>query len=773
MKKTIIIAATVAAFAVSCQKETIVEKQSRSISVTAEAMPLTKVGFVDGDRISAVWSEGETASLISISTDRYHKAATATLSASQVLNGGTKACFSFENIAVGSYRIASPEPKEVSAQGVTFNIPAVQTQKELGISGSRACLVGGVKESDGVLKDLEVSAETARYDAYFKLAGAVLQFNIYDSTTPSSGELIKSVTVSATDAKLSGDFTVNYAGEYVSASETGNSVTVNVETREIVVADKANAKAVYAVIVPATIAANAVTYTIETYGGSVYEFTSKLAKDWKSGFITPVNIDLAMATKTTKYQTAAPVFVSNHPYSTQETKMTETESGVYKIQHVWVSGQNYAINFKVGETGKYYNAYNGDTNAYVSSEDPEFDIVVSDQPVPLKIQQWGGKNYTEKYCTFILNTNTMKLKVLQDRGERFWITGDNLSWDLNKYEMDVDKQAGKATWSGYLKAGSFKIHGEKLWEGEKGNLWTGPDEQTGAGEWYFRDDSRENGISMNSDSDKKWNLAEAGYYTLEFNYKSSPMTFTVTKKDHLDLTVNGNALKYDGNNQYSIDKIFINKGDTFTLAGCKNLEYVMMDPDFLVKDGDTYKFNALEGYYKFILHLGSHDVTYNDVNKQYPQNSWTLFKGMCDNSIFTTTKVLVGDGVADLTVMNCITWDEPFKARYDYLPHMAQIETGVYQFTGRYKQEWSNILPYDRWAESLNFKYFGEYNWGGEIPKGVKLDDLTKTIQQTADGNLTWANSDYKWEHNATYRITVTVDTKTNPYTHTVKFEKL
>ena len=75
MKKTMIIAATVAALAVSCQKETIVKEQSRSISVTAEAMPLTKVGFVDG--INAVWSEGETASLIS--TTGYNKVATATL----------------------------------------------------------------------------------------------------------------------------------------------------------------------------------------------------------------------------------------------------------------------------------------------------------------------------------------------------------------------------------------------------------------------------------------------------------------------------------------------------------------------------------------------------------------------------------------------------------------------------------------------------------------------------------------------------------------------
>ena len=768
MKKTMIIAATVAALAVSCQKETIVKEQSRSISVTAEAMPLTKVGFVDG--INAVWSEGETASLIS--TTGYNKVATATLSASQILNDGAKASFTFENIADGSYRIASPEPKAVSAQGVTFNIPAVQTQKELGISGSRACLVGGVKASEGVLADLEVSSGTVEYDAYFKLAGAILQFNIFDSSTP-SGELIKSVKVEALGSNLlSGDFTVNYAGKYASASGSGKSVTVNVATREIVVADKANAKAVYAVIIPASIEANesgSVTYTVETYGGSVYEFTSKSAKDWKSGFITPVNIDLAKATKKQKYQTGVPVFVSNHPHSTQETEMTGMESGVYKIQHVWVSGKDYDINFKVGATGKYYNAYNGDASAYVASEDPEFDVVVSDVPVPLKIENSDDKNYTEKYCTFILNTNTMKLKVLQDRGERFWITGDNLSWELNKYEMDVDKQAGKASWSGYLKTGTFKIHGENLYAP---GSWNGPDDKNGSGEWYFLDDSRENGISMNSVDDKKWNLAEAGYYTLEFDYKSSPMTFTVTKKDHLDLTVNGNALTYAGNNQYTIETTF-QKGETFTLAGCKNLEYVMMDPDFLVKEGDAYKFNAVNGTYIFTLHLGSHDVTYNDANKQYPQNSWTLFKGRCDNSIFTTTKVLVGNGVADLTVMNCITWDDPFGRGWNYLPHMAQIETGVYQFTGRYKQEWSNILPYDRWAESLNFKYYGEYNWGGEIPKGVKLDDLTKKIQQTADGNLTWANSDNKWEHNAIYRITVDTNTVKDTDPYTVKFEKL
>ena len=759
MKKTIIIAATVAAFAVSCQKETIVEKQSRSISVTAEAMPLTKVGFVDGIKISAVWSEDETASLIS--KDGYKEIATATLPASQILDYGAKACFSFENIIDGSYRIASPKPKATSEQGVTFTIPADQTQKELGISGSRACLVGGIKGAeDGLLEDLVVSAGTVKYDAYFKLAGAVLQFNIYDSTTPSRGELIKSVTVSATDAKLSGDFTVNYAGKYVSASETGNSVTVNVASREIVVANKANAKAVYAVIIPASIKANesgSVTYTVETYGGSVYTFTSYSAKEWKSGFITPVNIDLAKATNTTKYQTAAPVFVSNHPHSTQTTQMKETsESGVYTIEHVWVSGQEYEINFKVGETGKYYNAYNGDTNAYVSSEDPEFDVVVSDVAVPLKIQRDGGKNYTEKYCTFTLNTNTMKLKVLQDRGEKFWITGDYLGWDLNKYEMDVDKQAGKATWSGYLKAGSFKIHGENLYQP---GSWNGPDNKNGAGEWYFLDDSRENGISMNAFGDKKWYLSKDGYYTLEFDYKSSPMTFTITKKESLDLKVNGEALTYIGNNEYSITTEFT-KGKNFVLSGCKNLEYVKMDPDFL-KDG---KFNAKTGTYTFILHLGSRDASWTS-NGQTPTNSWTLFKGTKTTNGFYSSLILAGEGVANLTINNCVNWNLESPVQ----PFMAEVDDNVYQFTGRYKESWWHLEPYDRWTNSLKFKYFVNTSWNSGTVNGVNLVDKTGKITQLSSGDLTWAVSNSKWDDGGTYRMTV--DMNTNP--QTVKFEKL
>ena len=225
MKKTLLIAAIAAMAAVSCQKENSEKVLNRTISVTAETLPMTKVSVKDG--VQPVWTAGEKASLISM-TD-YASKGTYSLQESDIAQDGSRARFSFGAVANGSYRIISPEPSSVSSEGVVFNIPAAQTQKELGISGSRACLVGGVKgSSDGVLADLVIDSETGEYDAYFRLAGALLQFNIYDSSNKAAGEKIKSVSISATDANLSGSMTVSYDGKLKSVSGTGSSVTVTV-----------------------------------------------------------------------------------------------------------------------------------------------------------------------------------------------------------------------------------------------------------------------------------------------------------------------------------------------------------------------------------------------------------------------------------------------------------------------------------------------------------------------------------------------------------------
>lgn len=746
MKKILFIAVAASLLAASCQKEhSGTANRAKTITVTVEPAPLTKMGIEDG--LQPVWTAGETAALIS--TTDYKVVATSQLKAEDIEGG--LATFSFEEVPEGSYRIISPSSSSISSEGVVFSISSSQTQEELGLSGSRACLVGGAKDGS----DITVGSETA-YEASVKLVGAMLQINVYDSSNP-TGEKVKSVSVNAPAGKLSGNITVGYDGEVKSVSGTGSSASVSVDNPEIVVADKASAKGIYLAAVPVQMDADdsgTLTYTVAT-DGSVYEFTVTEAVNWEAGFVSTLDIDLADATKVEREK---PIMSSTHPYTMGDFEMTETEPGVFTLEHVWLSGQEKDIYFPAGTSGFYYNAVDG----WISSEDPEFDVVFSSEPVALKVQQWGGKNYTEKYYTIILNTNTMKLKVLQDRGERFWIAGDNLSWDLNKYEMDVDSEAGIATWSGYLKKGTFKLHGENLYEP---GSWDGPDHQNGAGEWYFHDSSRENGICMNSDADQKWELAEAGYYTLEFNYKSNPMTFTITRKESLDLTVNGKALTYAGNNQYTIEAEF-KKGESFTLAGCKNLEYVNMDPDFLVREGDSYKFNAVDGTYRFILNLQSHDITYADDAGQNMIASWTLFQGI-NNGGFYSTLILAGNGIGNLTInsRNQPGWSVESPVQ----PFMAEVEKGIYQFTGFYCGYWEWQKPYNRWTWSLDFKYFGNIWWGDGTENGVNLVDNTGKICQNGDGNFTWKESNNAWEDGMTYRMTVNLNTTPQ----TVTFDKL
>ena len=730
MKKILAIATIVALTAVSCQKENAVKDQSKTIKVTVESAPLTKMGIKDG--VQPVWTAGETAALIS--TSDYSVTATSKLNAPDI--AGSKAAFTFEAIPEGNYRIISPSSSSISSDGVVFSISASQTQKELGLSGSRACMIGGAK--DGA--DIAVASETA-YEASVKLAGAMLQVNVYDSSNP-TGEKVKSVSVNAPAGKLSGNITVGYDGKVKSVSGSGNSVSVSVDNPEIVVSDKASAKGIYIATVPAQIAASesgSVTYTVVT-DGSVYEFAMTEAVEWEAGVVSTVDIDLANATKVERQ---APIMSSTHPEALGDKTMTETEPGVFTIEHIWLGGQEYSIYFAAGNSGFYYNALDG----WVSSEDPEFDVVYSSEPAPLKVQQWDGKNYTEKYYTIILNTNTMKLKVLQDRGERFWLAGDPLSWTPKTFEMDVNPSNGIASWSGYLKTGNLRIYGENTSE----DGWNG--------EIYYPDSSKgDNGVSLNADGNKMWNITEAGYYSLEFNYNSVPMTFTITKKESLDLKVNDIALTYAGKNEYSVTTEFT-KGEDFVLSGCNNLEYVMMDPDFL-KDG---KFNAKTGTYIFILHLASHNPSWEE-DTQTPANSWTLFKGINNGGIYSTM-IIAGDGVANLSINHCVGWT----CESSNQPFMAEIDDKVYQFTGRYKESWWHLEPYDRWANTLKFKYYSNIWWGGEIAKGVNLVDNTGKITQLSSGDLSWADSNSKWDDWGTYRMTV--DMNTEP--HTVTFDKL
>ena len=729
----------------ACQKEKTPETVSRNITIKTQAIYApTKAGIGDDSR--AQWSIGETAAMVSLSDYSVHESAA--LTSEDITNEGSQAAFSFSGIAEGNYRLVSPQT-EVSEAGVTFSVPSAQTQETPRISGNRLFLVGGAKGSaEGQLADITVGDGNSSCNAYFRLAGALLKFNVFSSTA-SGTEQLKSISVSAGSAQIAGSITAGFDGEVTSAKGSGNEVSVSVRTPEIVVAKTAGeAKGIYATVIPTKVAANeagSVTYTITT-DGSVYQFVSKEEKEWVAGAVNVVNIDLDAATKVERQ---APIMSSTHPQAKGDFPMTEVEPGVYKLEHQWLSGQEYEIYFAAGTSGFYY----APVDPWVSEQNRVFDLEYTKEVRALKIQSYDGKNYGEKYYTIILDTNTNKLSMIQETGEKFWIVGDNLSWEMNKYEMTVDKAAGKATWYGWFKAANnFKIHGENMWEQ---NAWKGPNNYDGSGEWYFKDSSRENGISLNSDGLRQWSC-EAGYHKVTFDYKSSPMTLSVEKVESLELTVNGTAMTYAGNNEYTAT-LELTKGEPVTFAGCNDLEYVRQDPDFL-KDG---KFNSKTGTYTVVLRLGTRENSWSDSD---PNCSWTIFRSANNGDTYSTL-FLSGEGVAPVTIKNCFAWN----AERTALAFMAEIGDKVYQFTGRYRETWWQLEPYDRWGNGLNFKYFDDIWLRGGIVSGVNLNDKTGKITQGTDGNLRWTDANSKWDDYGTYRMTV--DMNTNP--QTVTFEKL
>ena len=803
MKKYFVLFASIAMASVSCQKEITVQEpvneQGISFSVNAETMPLTKVSFDDNgvSNSKAVWNAGETATLVNISDSKISRTSQKIVQ-QDIVDGAAK--FSFSLVPEGRYRIFSKKPISMSTDNGTavFHVVPNQIQYHPGNSSSRAYLVGGTWDGNQSKKfgDITVSEGTNSCDAYFKLVGSLLRFNIYDSSKVLAGKGIQSVTVTAEDGTLlNGKMTVDYTtGEFKTIADGSSSISVIVQSNEIVGESIGTSKGIYAVTAPVNIPAKdngTVTYTVVS-DGYVYEFKSKSAKVWNNGAVNYVKIDLAYADKVTKVL-ENPMIESNHPaasqmegstfvkdevvdgvtYRTYACGMKETsEKGVFTMEKIWLDGEQYNINFPAGNSGFYYNAFNFDVNAYVSDEDQEFDVVYSKNPMPMKIQSYGGKNYANQYYTITLDTNRMKLKVKQHRGTSFWLVGADCDWKLEgKTSFDTNPVTKTASWSGYLKAGNYKIQGENTsddgWKGE----WYYPDI---VGEWKYGTNT-EKGVTLNSDDpdNRHWNLPEAGYYKIDFNY--SDMTIQIEKVESLDIKVNDKALKYIGNNEYSITITFT-KGENFVLSGCKKLEYVMMDPDFLEKDAvtQTYKFNAVDGTYTFILHLGTHDASWTS-DGQTPTNSWTLFKGINNGGTYSTM-IIAGDGVANLTIKNCVGWT----CESQNQPFMAEVDDNVYQFTGRYRENWSKLEPYDRWSNKLDFKYFGNTTWGNGIQNGVTLDDKTGNIQQNPEGskdsngksnegNLTWKSPDKRWDDGDTYRMTVDM-TKNS---QTVTFEKI
>ena len=131
---------------------------------------------------------------------------------------------------------------------------------------------------------------------------------------------------------------------------------------------------------------------------------------------------------------------------------------------------------------------------------------------------------------------------------------------------------------------------------------------------------------------------------------------------------------------------------------------------------------------------------------------------------------MMGWGVAQYMMTSQLAWET------GALITLAEVEDGVYQFTGIAVEESDGETVGGRWRyDYLSYKFFGQAGWGAEQASDLNLtDEAKKYIKQSAGSNIEMADG-VTLEKGATYVMTVTDCTPLdgdNKFNCTIDFRK-
>lgn len=236
----------------------------------------------------------------------------------------------------------------------------------------------------------------------------------------------------------------------------------------------------------------------------------------------------------------------------------------------------------------------------------------------------------------------------------------------------------------------------------------------------------------------------------------------------LNIKVNGAKASKVSKTVYKVKSMKLKKGDVITVAGVEDFDGWYLDPDHFSFEAGTCpecgqniaagaKFNAVEGFYSFEMDLENKFVTIRRVKEN---GNPATYK---DERAIT----IMGWGVAHPVMAQQLAWETGI------LITLAEVEPGVYQFTGKAVEETDATTLGGRWRyDYVSFKFFGQAGWGAEW-KNVNLTDEAKKFLKSP-GNVELAD-DVKLEKGATYRMTVTncTDLVDNKFDCTIDFKKL
>ena len=238
----------------------------------------------------------------------------------------------------------------------------------------------------------------------------------------------------------------------------------------------------------------------------------------------------------------------------------------------------------------------------------------------------------------------------------------------------------------------------------------------------------------------------------------------------LDIQVNGvKALKVS-NTIYKVAAVNMTKNSIVTFSGIENPLEWYVDPDHFALTADGLQFKAVDGFYSFELNLEEKFVTVRRVKEDGKPATYVE-----DGAI-----TFMGWGVGHPYIASPLAWDG------GHLITLAEIEDGVYQFTGVAGEGTDKTMGV-RWQydSEVSFKFFGQAGWGVEWGTVTLTDEAKKWLE--VYGNVELIGKDRKaddsgWETRyplelgATYVMTVTNCTEANAdgkFNCTIDFRKL
>lgn len=216
----------------------------------------------------------------------------------------------------------------------------------------------------------------------------------------------------------------------------------------------------------------------------------------------------------------------------------------------------------------------------------------------------------------------------------------------------------------------------------------------------------------------------------------------------LDITVNGvKALKMS-NEVYKVPAVKVDAGSLISFTGIDNPLEWKLDGDHFEITGEGLKFKAVSGFYSFELNVEKKYVIVRHVKSDGKTATYADEKAI--------TFMAWGAGFPSMSQQ--FGWDGGMFVT------LAQVGTGVYQFTGVACEDKDAKLVGNCWRyDYISFKFFGQAGWGVELRNATLTDEAQKYLSNQGNVELVVTGNDadgkkiYKpLELGATYRMTVT-----------------